>query len=1153
MSRDWFAYRMEVRQRLALFLLLVIPMLLAAQDPARQVPANLREAVIDDFTTQRLGSYSGLPLFFPANDAAHYGQTLAVTGGQLKSGAATDGWQNMYFWYKDQNAPTCIWPDGSCYLRNRIQTGPWSAGFNRLSFRWRCDNTVSGNQTGTQNHFGTYARDPAYTNQNDQESNGWHFYHQLNNNQTPWRWVWATVNTHPQHMRANQTAGDQAIPANVTMPTGSYFDLFTSFYFDRTYTHTWPGSTCYIDDFLLGTQTGEPDYHVSTLTYQYTGNHYEVSWNAGRRETPMVYEVRYSVTGSLKTAGFSTGTDAGTVASPAPNGTAVYWISANMAESPNGLWVGIRPRMEVQSASATAPVSVGIYQHGLTTGDQVYCSGLGVTANANYTATVVDADTITLDSSVGSGNYAGSGYCKATSNTSNFTEVFIPLAPLTAPGWPLGITFSGTTMTATTVNFTPEYSATLTTVERRIIGQSWTVAGATATGSFTDTGLNPGTRYQYRFKSSNAAGTGDYSDTHVSHVYPVVTTAADSAYPSFTTATLPDANVGVAYSRQLAATGGTAPYTFTVDGGALPAGLSLSSAGAITGTPTTLTTLPGTAVTFRVTDANSHSGYVGLYLPVNQLPATDNFNRDAYWLVTDWANTSMFYGMTTTGTEVRPVGVSANRRIREWFSVDHWAEAKITAISGSESIGPGVRNDTNFGGYFCLQSLTQLCLTRLGKGGGTDSQTCADVAWQTSDVVRAEAFDSTIRCFSNGALKVAITNANIATGVPGIGGNGDAGTRADDWSAGNISTPIITTETLLDAVVGYSYSATFTAVRGVEPFVWSVASGSLPAGLTLSSAGVLSGTPTTAGTVSFSVRAVDSEGTASADKTLTIMTLASVPLLSIATTSLPEGRTAIAYTHTLAAAGGLSPYTWSLASGSLPVGLSLSANGVISGTTFSAGSVSIRVRVTDRLGGTAEQTLAFSVIATVSASDNFNRANESLNGHNGWLAVAGTEGFFIPANAARAYQSVAWTVAANAYVNLAPSADQYALVKWKESSAGPAVRLTTAVTNGYGCLPVGGKLRIYPIVPAYDWGPVLAETQYTPVVDDEIKLRAIGKVLTCFVNGVEMLSVTDNRYASGYTGIVGHSNGIVDDWEGGNMTAPAPTNVRSRSKKVVLQ
>ena len=63
---------------------------------------------------------------------------------------------------------------------------------------------------------------------------------------------------------------------------------------------------------------------------------------------------------------------------------------------------------------------------------------------------------------------------------------------------------------------------------------------------------------------------------------------------------------------------------------------------------------------------------------------------------------------------------------------------------------------------------------------------------------------------------------------------------------------------LPEAVAGQAYTVTFTAAGGIAPYVWSVATGStLPAGLTLTAAGVLSGTPTTAGSYSFSITVTD--------------------------------------------------------------------------------------------------------------------------------------------------------------------------------------------------------------------------------------------------------------------------------------------------------
>ncbi|MFN8639973.1 MAG: putative Ig domain-containing protein, partial [Dehalococcoidia bacterium] len=64
-----------------------------------------------------------------------------------------------------------------------------------------------------------------------------------------------------------------------------------------------------------------------------------------------------------------------------------------------------------------------------------------------------------------------------------------------------------------------------------------------------------------------------------------------AAPPAIAPASLPGGQVGVAYSQTLSASGSTAPYTWTVSAGSLPAGLTLSTAGVISGSPTT----PGTA------------------------------------------------------------------------------------------------------------------------------------------------------------------------------------------------------------------------------------------------------------------------------------------------------------------------------------------------------------------------------------------------------------------------------------------------------------------------------------------------------------------------------------------------------------------------------
>lgn len=98
---------------------------------------------------------------------------------------------------------------------------------------------------------------------------------------------------------------------------------------------------------------------------------------------------------------------------------------------------------------------------------------------------------------------------------------------------------------------------------------------------------------------------------------------------------------------------------------------------------------------------------------------------------------------------------------------------------------------------------------------------------------------------------------------------------------GSTTNPTITTSSLPDGTVGGAYSQTLTVTGGTGPYVWSVSGGALPNNLTLSSAGVLSGTTTTAGTASFTVMVSDSSSPArTATKALSIA-ISTPPAISI--------------------------------------------------------------------------------------------------------------------------------------------------------------------------------------------------------------------------------------------------------------------------------
>jgi len=163
--------------------------------------------------------------------------------------------------------------------------------------------------------------------------------------------------------------------------------------------------------------------------------------------------------------------------------------------------------------------------------------------------------------------------------------------------------------------------------------------------------------------------------------------------------------------------------------------------------------------------------------------------------------------------------------------------------------------------------------------------------------------------------------------------------------------------------VGSAYIQTLTATGGTTPYSWSVVSGSLPAGLTLTSAtGVISGTSTMANTFTFRIRVTGANSLYSEkDFSLTINPAPTAP--TIATSSpLPAGTVSTAYSQTLTATGGTTPYTWSVVSGSLPAGLTLaSGTGVISGTPTTANTYTFRVRVTGANSLYSEKNLSLTI------------------------------------------------------------------------------------------------------------------------------------------------------------------------------------------------
>lgn len=172
----------------------------------------------------------------------------------------------------------------------------------------------------------------------------------------------------------------------------------------------------------------------------------------------------------------------------------------------------------------------------------------------------------------------------------------------------------------------------------------------------------------------------------------------------------------------------------------------------------------------------------------------------------------------------------------------------------------------------------------------------------------------------------------------------------------------ITTSGVPGATVGTSYSTTLAASGGSGTKSWAITAGSLPAGLSLSSSGVLSGTPTAPGTASFTAKV--SAGTASSQRQFSLGVAAA---LEIAAPATQVAEVAVPLTIELNATGGSAPYRWELTQGVLPVHVGFigdQGNGstaLIKGVPADAGSFPLTFRVTDVLGRTTLHTITLGV------------------------------------------------------------------------------------------------------------------------------------------------------------------------------------------------
>src|SRR6267154_1171000 len=228
---------------------------------------------------------------------------------------------------------------------------------------------------------------------------------------------------------------------------------------------------------------------------------------------------------------------------------------------------------------------------------------------------------------------------------------------------------------------------------------------------------------------------------------------------------------------------------------------------------------------------------------------------------------------------------------------------------------------------------------------------------------------------SSGLLPVGLaldTATGIVSGTPTASGSFSFTVQVTDSSTTPATTSqaltirigaplVISNASLFDGVVGNPYSETLSSTGGLGNMTWSVVSGALPPGISISSAGVLSGTPTTVNITGTSVT-IQVQDSSSPLQTTTIRgNIHVAPVLAIATPTgpLPDAVVGQAYNFTFKSNGGLTPITWSVKSGTLPTGLTLSPSGAITGTPTAGGSFSFTIQASD--GSSPAQAITINV------------------------------------------------------------------------------------------------------------------------------------------------------------------------------------------------
>ncbi|WP_353063659.1 putative Ig domain-containing protein [Tunturibacter psychrotolerans] len=499
----------------------------------------------------------------------------------------------------------------------------------------------------------------------------------------------------------------------------------------------------------------------------------------------------------------------------------------------------------------------------------------------------------------------------------------------------------------------------------------WSVSGLPAGLSLSSNGIISGTPTATGNFSLAVTVTDSQSPAKTASASLPLSVTAAIAPLTITSATLAGATSSKPYSTTLSAIGGTAPYTWSVSG--LPAGLSLGGNGVISGTPTTTGNF---SLAVTVTDSQSPAKTASASLPLSVTAAiapltitstavagaTSNQPYSTTLSATGgtapytWSVTGLPTGLSLGGNGVISGTPTATGNFSLAVTVtDSQSPAKTASaslpLSVTATIAPLTITSTAVAGATSNQPYS----TTLSATGGT-----APYTWSVSGLPAG------LSLGGNGVIAgtpTAAGNFSLAVTVTDSQSPAKTASASLPLSVTAAIAPLtITSTAVAGATSNQPYSATLSATGGTAPYTWSITG--LPAGLSLGGNGVISGTPTATGNFSLTVTVTDSQSPAkTASANLPLSVTAAIAPLTITSTAVAGATSNQSYSATLSATGGTAPYTWSVSG--LPTGLSLSSNGVISGTPTTTGNFSLAVTVTDSQSPAKTASATIPLVVTV--------------------------------------------------------------------------------------------------------------------------------------------------------------------------------------------